>query len=223
MNWWHRFVHLVTGHFRRKRGKLLLQLFPDIAKMRIVDVGGSRHFWEKVDLQIPPQNVRIFNISEAETRAVGQGRYEGVQVERFDGFNLPLKTHSVDLVVCNSVIEHVSPESRSRFAKEVDSVARNAFVQTPAWSFPVEPHFVMPFIHWLPRSVGFALAHVSIWRILSRPSRETIRNYWWGTKLLKEREFKSLFPGYMFVGERFFGLTKSMALVKQGEEVRVPR
>jgi hypothetical protein len=215
MSLWHAFVHPVTGYFRRRRGRLLQELFPDITSSSIVDVGGSRHFWEKLDLPIDPDNISILNISEDETQATREGKYAAVKVQRFDGYHLPFDDKSVDLVLCNSVIEHVPVTMRGAFAKELDRVGRRVCVQTPAWSFPIEPHFVMPFIHWLPRRAGFALAHVSVWRLLSRPSKETIRSYWWGTKLLSFADMAELFPGYTKVEERFFGLTKSIIMVKR--------
>ena len=32
-------------------------------------------------------------------------------------------------------------------------MARGWFVQTPAWSFPIEPHALLPFAHWLPATL----------------------------------------------------------------------
>jgi hypothetical protein len=36
-------------------------------------------------------------------------------------------------------------------------VARGFYVQTPAFSFPVEPHALLPFVHWLPAGPRRAL------------------------------------------------------------------
>jgi hypothetical protein len=51
---------------------------------------------------------------------------------------------------CSSVIEHVAREHRQAFAAEVRRVGRGWFVQTPAFSFPIEPHSLLPGAHWLP-------------------------------------------------------------------------
>ena len=41
------------------------------------------------------------------------------------------------------MIEHVAPERRDAFARELRRVARGWFVQTPALSFPIEPHALL--------------------------------------------------------------------------------
>lgn len=214
MSIWHRFIHPITAHFRRRRGELLLKMFPGIGTARIVDVGGSRHFWDKVDLPIPWSNLTIYNISLSETSGQGDGRYGAVPVLLYDGSHLPLEDHSVDLVVSNSVIEHVPPDQREAFAYELLRVGRSVYVQTPARSFPIEPHFVMPFIHWLPRRIGYLLVFVSVWRLLARPSRATIREYWWGTRLLGRAELERLFPRCEILEEKVMGMTKSYMVIK---------
>ena len=44
MTFWHQIIHPITQHFRRRRGKLLIDLFPNVASLRICDLGGSQHF-----------------------------------------------------------------------------------------------------------------------------------------------------------------------------------
>ena len=63
---------------------------------------------------------------------------------------LPFTDGEFDLVYCSSVIEHVPPARRETFARELRRVGRGWFVQTPAFSFPIEPHALLPFAHWLP-------------------------------------------------------------------------
>ena len=42
------------------------------------------------------------------------------------------------------------PARRAAFAAELRRVGRGWFVQTPGVSFPLEPHALLPFAHWLP-------------------------------------------------------------------------
>jgi SAM-dependent methyltransferase len=63
---------------------------------------------------------------------------------------LPFGDRTFDLAYSNSVIEHLPPDRWARFAAELRRVSRGWFVQTPAWEFPVEPHALLPFAHWLP-------------------------------------------------------------------------
>jgi SAM-dependent methyltransferase len=71
-----------------------------------------------------------------------------VQADATEG--LPFADGEFDLVYCNSVIEHIPPERREAFAAELRRVGRGWYAQTPAWSFPLEPHALLPFAHWLP-------------------------------------------------------------------------
>src|SRR5262245_49127136 len=57
---------------------------------------------------------------------------------------LPFDDRAFDLAYASSVIEHIDPADRPAFAAEVRRVARGWFVQTPAWSFPIEPHALLP-------------------------------------------------------------------------------
>jgi len=210
---WHRVILPATAHFRARRGRFLLEHFPDIRRMRICDLGGSRHFWDNLGIDVPRENITIFNISEGETESVSGKKDDGIDFRIYDGKNIPAADDQFDLLVCNSVLEHVPTSERKALGKEMSRVARAVFCQTPAWSFPLEPHFIMPFVHWLPASVGFRLMQASPWRILSRPSAQVIREYFYGTKLLKEDELRGIFPGCVVHHEMAFGLVKSYMAV----------
>jgi len=215
MRLWHRVIHPITQHFRQKRGQFLLAHFPDIRTLRICDLGGSQHFWEKLSLAIPPQNITIYNISSEETQSVVASDASAISLQIYDGQRIPVSDKSFDLLVCNSVLEHVPLQDRAALCKEMTRVSKAIFLQTPSWSFPLEPHFLLPFVHWLPRQLGFWLVKVSPWRILSRPSAETIRQYWWGTQLLTLHELKTLFPDASFATEKALGLSKSYYVLQR--------
>jgi SAM-dependent methyltransferase len=76
--------------------------------------------------------------------------YPGRFVQADAAAGLPFADEEFDLVYCSSVIEHVPQAGRAAFAAEVRRVGRGWLVQTPAWSFPLEPHSLLPAAHWLP-------------------------------------------------------------------------
>lgn len=211
---WHSFIFRILGYFRRRRGKFLLAQFPDIQTFSICDLGGSEHFWDEVEIGVSRKKVTIFNISTDETQALHNINREHTQFVLYDGHTVPTQNEAFDLCICNSVIEHVAPDQREEFAREVMRIGQRIFVQTPAFEFPFEPHFLLPFLHWLPRSLGYWLACVSPWRMLSRPSLATARSYYFGTRLLTKNELSKLFPGCSILSERFVFFAKSYYVIR---------
>jgi hypothetical protein len=205
---WHAVIHPILRFFRARRGRLLLGQFPDLVHLNILDLGGSQHFWEALGVAVPFERITIMNVSDAETGGMQPGR-ERIRVALYDGVRIPADDGQYDLVVCNSVIEHVPPERRAALAREMRRVGLRLFVQTPAHEFPIEPHFLLPFLHWLPRRLAYRLVFVSPWRLLSRPRRAVIDSYFSGTKLLREAELRALFPDATVHGEYFLGLRKA--------------
>ena len=115
---------------------------------------------------------------------------------------LPFDDGAFDLVYSSSVVEHLPPERRARFAEEVRRVGRGWWVQTPAYSFPVEPHALLPFAHWLPVSV-----RRPYWRL-------GVAGAWEDVRLLRHDELAGLFPGGDVVAERVGPLVKSWIAVR---------
>jgi hypothetical protein len=211
---WHAFIFPILSYFRKRRGKFLVALFPDIRDFSICDLGGSEHFWDKLDIGISRRKVTIYNISADETGPVDHTDSERCRFVLYDGHRVPTQGGAFDLCVSNSVIEHVPPEQREEFAREIMRIGRRMFVQTPAFEFPFEPHFLLPFLHWLPKWLGYPLACVSPWRLLARPSRATIRSYYFGTSLLSKKEIAKLFPNCKILSERYCFLIKSHYVVR---------
>jgi SAM-dependent methyltransferase len=109
---------------------------------------------------------------------------------------LPFDDGAFDLAYASSVVEHIDPADRPAFAAEVRRVARGWFVQTPAWSFPIEPHALLPGAHWLPSALRRAY-----WRLGAAGAWEDVR-------LLRRAELEELF-GEPILAERMGGLVKS--------------
>jgi len=68
-----------------------------------------------------------------------------------DGMALPIQSGQVDVVICNHTYEHV-PAAEQLFVEIWRVLRPGGFVYFSAMNarWPMEPHFHLPFIHWLP-------------------------------------------------------------------------
>jgi hypothetical protein len=129
-----------------------------------------------------------------------------------DGCALEYGDGSYDVVFSNSVIEHVGDLKRQRaFASEVRRVGKNLWIQTPAFECPLEPHFLVPFIHWLPVPMRkFCAKWLTPWGWITRPSKDEVNDKVLHTRLLTKNQMKEPFPDCKILTERLFGIfTKS--------------
>jgi SAM-dependent methyltransferase len=127
---------------------------------------------------------------------VARPEYAGPFVQADAAQRLPFDDGAFDLAYSSSVIEHVERERRAAFAGEVRRVARGFFVQTPAQSFPIEPHALLPFAHWLAPTL-----RRPYWRLGAAGAWEDIQ-------LLRRAELAALL-GEPILAERYAGLVKS--------------
>ena len=126
--------------------------------------------------------------------------YPGPFVQADVAEGLPFADGEFDLVYCSSVIEHVPPARRGAFASELKRVGRGWYVQTPAYSFPIEPHSLLPGAQWLPAGL-----RRRYWRVGATGAWEDI-------SLLRRGEMEMLFGPAR--AERFAGLAKSWVSVR---------
>jgi methyltransferase family protein len=119
-----------------------------------------------------------------------------------DGRDLPFSDDSFDIGFSNAVVEHVgSRAEQSRFVHELVRTCRRVFVATPNAAFPVDPHTLLPFVHWLPRSARHRVLRMT-------------RNSRWASEVvlnpLTARELQALFPpsaNVRIARQRLMGLT----------------
>jgi hypothetical protein len=84
-------------------------------------------------------------------------------------------------------------------------------VQTPNRWFPVDPHYLVPLFHWLPRRLQIALlTRFDIGWLRSGGDAHAAETLVDSIRLLDARDLARLFPGATIWRERFFGLTKSL-------------
>ena len=205
---WHRFIAPILAHFRKRRGAHILKCFPDLKNYRVLDLGGSVHFWHETGLIDHVGLVDIYNVSHSEIQTQHRAS-EKFSIHIYDGATIPEASKSYDLLLSNSVFEHIPPEFRRRVASEALRVGKRGFIQTPAKEFPIEPHFVMPFIHWLPRRLGRQFVRLSPWALLSRHSEAVQDAYWNEVQLLRKKDVSALFSNCAVTAERFIGLPKA--------------
>ena len=127
-----------------------------------------------------------------------------------------IQDHAFDLVHSNSVIEHVGSWGQmKRMATEIDRVGNAYYLQTPYFWFPIEPHFVAPFLHWLPMPVRCSLAmRMALGNWPRAQSLDEAMQAQQSAVLLDRKMMKSLFPGAALQFERFAGLPKSVIAIK---------
>lgn len=172
---------------RRHERFFALTRLPDGA--RVLDIGCGR-----LGLRALEPELDITGVDLAE-----RPDYPGPFVRADASEGLPFADGEFDLVYCSSVIEHVSPARRAAFAMEIRRVGRGWFVQTPAFSFPIEPHSLLPLPHWLP-----ARLRKPYWRLGATGCWEEI-------SLLRRAEMQALFGPAL--PERWGPLVKSWVCV----------
>jgi SAM-dependent methyltransferase len=174
---------------RRRHGRFfaLAALPPDA---HVLDVGCGR-----IGLRALEPDLDITGVDLQE-----RPDYPGPFVRADAAAGLPFAENEFDLVYCSSVIEHVDPARREAFAAELRRVGRGWFVQTPAYSFPLEPHALLPFAHWLPVAL-----RERYWRLGAADAWERI-------SLLRRAEMEHLFGPAL--AERAGPLAKSWVCVR---------
>jgi hypothetical protein len=196
---------------RARRWDLVLECFPDLASMDVIDLGGRVSTW--LGAPVRPRSVHVVNLEGQADGATGT-----ITTEYGDACALPahLTGRRYDLVFSNSVLEHVGGhERRARFADSVHALADRHWVQTPYRYFPVEPHWLFPGMQFLPLSARSTIAQR--WPLVhTRPgSREdAVRDALW-VELVSVTELRHYFPDSEVLHERLAGLTKSIVAVKR--------
>jgi len=81
-------------------------------------------------------------------------KYKDIPLVLADGCYFPFKSTSIDILFSNAVLEHIGDMKRQKkFADEIMRVAKKWFVATPNFWFPIETHWKLPFIHFLPKKL----------------------------------------------------------------------
>lgn len=209
----HRLYRPVSRHFRSRRMMYFFRQFRMAPRVRILDVGGSALNWRL--LSFTPA-LTVLNRRPASREDSAWLRQRNIAWVIADATALPFKDDAFEVVYSNSVIEHLGDFSnQEQFAAECRRVGSRYYVQTPNRGFPIEPHLLTPFIHWLPRnSQRRLLRNFTIWGLLTRPTAEECDQFLGEVRLLDQAGLRRLFPDGLIWRDRVLGLTKSLIAVR---------
>ncbi|MHA6333008.1 class I SAM-dependent methyltransferase [Qipengyuania sp. CAU 1752] len=199
----------LSYRLRAKRDEFLREFLLRNGR-RILDMGGTAHYWRRVGLEFLDRHgfeITIVNLTPTD---LGEGPFA---MAVGDATNMDFADNSFDIVHSNSVIEHVGGSDMvAAFARETRRLAPAYYLQTPNFWFPVDPHFWrMPAFHWMPETLRVSLLRKLPIATAGRlktldEAREAVEN----TRLLTPRQIHELFPDAHVRFERFAGLSKSI-------------
>lgn len=198
---------------RQERWALVDHLFPDLAELTVVDLGGTAETWRRAPLR--PAQVTVLNLFEP-----GESSQDWLRPVTGDACRAREALAAVgaptryDLVFSNSLLEHVGGHAqRTALADEVHGLAPRHWVQTPYRYFPVEPHWLFPGLQFLPVAARSRVA--AAWPLAhSRPESraQAVAEVQW-TELVGVAEMRAYFPTSRIHKEKMGGLTKSLVAV----------
>ena len=206
----------VGARARARRWDLVAARFPDLARMEVVDLGGTAEAWRRAPVR--PARVTVVNLFEpGESDESWIVPVTGDACAAREALERAGHAQRYDLVFSNSLIEHVGGHAqRAALAAEVRELAPRHWVQTPYRYFPVEPHWLFPGLQFLP--MGLRARVAAVWPMAhTKPesAAQAMSEVQW-TELIGVAELRAYFPGSRVLRERALGVTKSIVAVADG-------
>jgi SAM-dependent methyltransferase len=150
-----RLTSRLTAQSRGARFTRFMELMAPTPTDRILDVGVTDTDWRSSNpLEAAyawPERITAVGLEPMPTF---QKLFPTIRFVVADGRDLPFADGTFDIGYSNAVIEHVGNAAQQRrFVCELLRTCRRVFISTPNAHFPIDPHTLLPFVHWLPRSV----------------------------------------------------------------------
>jgi hypothetical protein len=186
--------------------------FPSDIPVRILDLGGTYHYWRHIRDVIQLRcRVTLLNLKKGSVPP-DQDWIESIQGDVLKMEASQFKEY--DLIFSNSLIEHLgSKKAMLEMARNIRRSGLPYYIQTPNYWFPLEPHCRIPFFQFLPRNIrAWLIYHYKITYFPSAETYEQCKKVSDSTILLRKSELAELFPDGRIVTERLFGLPKSCAV-----------
>ena len=200
----------LSARLRERRWQSMLATFPDLPQMRVIDIGGTQAFWSRHEQH--PAQVTLVNLLPQDPAGP-----EWLNSIVADACDLSPDLGEFDLALSNSVIEHVGGHwRRERFAEGIRRLAPRYWVQTPYRYFPIEPHFVFPFLQHLPRPLqARVVVNWPLGNYGGLRDFDAAMGHVQNIELLTRGEMARYFPDAEIVTEHALGLPKALIAVKR--------
>jgi hypothetical protein len=183
--------------------------------IRILDMGGSVDYWESFRGMWDRKSLEIHIINLNVKDEFIEPCYHLLHGNACDLPEYPDK--SFDIVHSNSVIEHVGHwREMTAMAREIERLGASYFIQTPNLWFPLEAHYQMPFMQFLPEATRARMllkkqrGYVTKKHDLHEAMLEVQ-----GINLLTREQMRVLFPNAEILAEKIFGFSKSIMAIKR--------
>jgi hypothetical protein len=196
---------------------LINECFEKHGKVNIIDIGGTNAYWKIISANLlKEKNVHILIVNLPSSSTL----FTNDEIFTFiigDGCNLAdIGDKSFHIAHSNSVIEHIENwENKIKFSKELQRVGELYYLQTPNYWFPLEPHFVFPFFHWLPEFIRIKLIqHFNLGWFRKTKDYNKAKAIDESCLLLTKKELLKLFSHSSLYKEKFACLTKSFIIMR---------
>jgi hypothetical protein len=198
----------ISTRFRTRRWRLLNNEFPDLSQMSVLDLGGTLDSWRLCPTR--PAHLTLLNAFDQPS-----GDAEIIVGDACDP-PASLRDRRFDLVLSNSVVEHVGGHwRRLRFAETVNALGDHHWIQTPYRYFPIEPHFLCPGLQYIPLRLASLIAvHWPVGNYAGRlDSAERAEHCLQVIELIGITEMRRYFPASTIRYERTGPFIKSLIAV----------
>ncbi len=195
------------NRFRQKRMHFFKKRMEQLRMpLKILDVGGNEVFWINAGFQ-NKKNVEIILLNQHKITT----HYSNIRSVKGDARKLfCFNDSSFDVVFSNSVIEHLyTKKNQQKMADEIQRVGKYHFVQTPNKYFFLEPHYLLPWFQFLPKSFRYFILTKTPFSRLKRWDKTYAKQYLNEIRLISCKEMKEFFPESHIYTERFLGMRKS--------------
>ena len=221
----------IGSKMRAKRMKRIKELVEEILAEKneatILDIGGLLQYWMLLEPEVAEccTIIVLSDEPQEETFSDLADKFAGkAEFRSGDACNLSeYGDDEFDLAHSNSVVEHVGNFPRKQqFASETQRVGRNYYVQTPNLWFPIDPHYMLPIVHWLPAPYRFKRLTYKGLGAGTPPMHDYAKaaNYIEHTDLLDKELFLHLFPDCEFYEEKVGPLVKSFVGIRRHSKIQ---